>query len=276
VLPPRAERAAAEAAGETLYAGKADAVHFGRLPIEHGHATVDEDLADLLGLAPFVVMIAEDRDDRNLHRGGQLADQHPRLIGEAVISEVAAERQHICRVADLAKQRLKRTLRVLRDVKIAHCGNAQMGSGRPLSHSAAAYSNGVPDISSADMAMLHQIWIKRAHRGKMDQGGKRQVTLIDRERWHELTDRGDGNLETNARRANLVIDSVDLFDSSGKTLRIGPARLLIHGETRPCERMDEALPGLQEAMRERWGGGAFAEVIEGGEIAVGDPVEWDF
>jgi MOSC domain-containing protein YiiM len=27
-------------------------------------------------------------------------------------------------------------------------------------------------------------------------------------------------------------------------------------------------------MRERWGGGAFAEVIEGGEIAVGDEVEW--
>ena len=142
------------------------------------------------------------------------------------------------------------------------------------------------------MAVLHRIWIKRVHRGKMDpveratlvagrgisgnadQGGKRQVTLIDRERWHELMDRGDANLETNARRANLVIDSVDLLDSRGKTLRIGPARLLIHGETRPCERMDEVLPGLQEAMRERWGGGAFAEVIEGGEIAVGDEVEW--
>ena len=142
------------------------------------------------------------------------------------------------------------------------------------------------------MAVLHQIWIKRAHRGKMDpavratlvagrgmsgnadQGGKRQVTLIDRERWHELTDRMDAGVETSARRANFVIDSLDLFDSRGKALRIGPARLLIHGETRPCERMDEALQGLQSAMRERWGGGAFAEVIEGGEIVVGDEVEW--
>ena len=141
--------------------------------------------------------------------------------------------------------------------------------------------------------MLHQIWIKRAHRGKMDpatqatlvagrgivgnanQGGKRQVTIIDLERWHALMDRLGGDLETSARRVNLVIDALDLFDSRGKALRIGTTRLRIHGEVQPCERMDEALPGLQAAMRERWGGGAFAEVIEGGEIAVGDAVEWD-
>jgi MOSC domain-containing protein YiiM len=143
------------------------------------------------------------------------------------------------------------------------------------------------------MAVLHAIWIKRAHRGKMDaatrallvagrgiagnadQGGKRQVTLIDLERWNELMDRLGADLETGARRANLIIDSLDLFDSRGKTLRVGGTRLHILGETRPCERMDEALPGLPAAMRERWGGGAFAEVVEGGEIAVGDAVAWE-
>src|SRR4029450_7474170 len=130
------------------------------------------------------------------------------------------------------------------------------------------------------MAVLHQIWIKRAHGGCMDpavratliarrgivgnadQGGRRQVTLIDLERWHELMDRLGADLETSARRANLVIDSLDLFDSRGKTLRIGTARLHVLGETRPCERMEEALPGLQAVMRERWGGGAYAEIIE--------------
>ena len=143
------------------------------------------------------------------------------------------------------------------------------------------------------MAVLHQIWIKRVRRGLMDaaeratlvagrgisgnadQGGRRQVTLMDLERWSELMDLMGSDLEPGARRANLVIDSLDLFDSRGKVLRIGGARLHILGETRPCERMDETLPGLQATMGERWGGGVFAEVIEGGEIAVGDEVSWD-
>jgi len=28
-------------------------------------------------------------------------------------------------------------------------------------------------------------------------------------------------------------------------------------------------------MHDRWGGGAFAEVLDGGEIHVGDEVDWD-
>jgi MOSC domain-containing protein YiiM len=143
------------------------------------------------------------------------------------------------------------------------------------------------------MAVLHQIWIKRAHGGRMDsavratllagrgirgnadQGGKRQVTLMDLERWQELMDRVGAELDTSARRANLVIDSLDLFDSRGKTLRVGSALLRVWGETRPCERMEEALPSLKAAMRERWGGGAYGEVVEGGEISVGDVVTWE-
>jgi hypothetical protein len=81
------------------------------------------------------------------------------------------------------------------------------------------------------MGRLEAIWVKRLRRGPMDpasharlaagrgiagnanQGGRRQVTLLEREVW--------------------------------------------------------------DAMWPGWGGGAFAEVLDDGEIAVGDPVAWE-
>jgi len=39
--------------------------------------------------------------------------------------------------------------------------------------------------------------------------------------------------------------------------------------------MDQALPGLQEALRAHWGGGAYAEALDDGEISVGDTIDWD-
>ena len=143
------------------------------------------------------------------------------------------------------------------------------------------------------MGTLERIWIKRAKRGPMDpadvatlesgrglngnanRGGRRQVTIISRERWTELMETLGADLDPATRRANLLVSGIDLRNSRDRVLRIGAARLRINGETRPCERMEEAHRGLQAAMRERWGGGAFAEVLEGGEIRVGQSVEWE-
>jgi MOSC domain-containing protein YiiM len=38
--------------------------------------------------------------------------------------------------------------------------------------------------------------------------------------------------------------------------------------------MDEAYPGLREALTPNWRAGAFGVVLVGGTIAVGDPVTW--
>jgi MOSC domain-containing protein YiiM len=111
--------------------------------------------------------------------------------------------------------------------------------------------------------------------GNTDRGGRRQVTIISLERWIELIHELGVDLDPSARRANLLVSGVDLEDSRGRLLLVGGCTLRIGGETRPCERMEEAHPGLQEMMRARWGGGAFAEVIRGGEIAVGDAVSWE-
>ena len=140
---------------------------------------------------------------------------------------------------------------------------------------------------------LDAIWIKRAHRGPMDpvsggklvagrglvnnadQGRRRQVTLIERERWDALMRQLGSSISPSARRANLMVSGVQLAHTRDRILRVGSCRLRIAGETRPCEQMDEALPGLRKAMSVDWGGGVFAEVLDDGEIAVGDPVTWE-
>lgn len=138
---------------------------------------------------------------------------------------------------------------------------------------------------------LEAIWIKRAIRGPMDpaehatlvtdrgilhnadQGGKRQVTIIEREVWDTMMAELGADIDPAARRANLMVSGVSLADSRGKILDIGGCRIRIMGETRPCEQMDAALPGLRRAMARPWGGGAYGVVLNDGDISIGDPVE---
>lgn len=140
---------------------------------------------------------------------------------------------------------------------------------------------------------LEAIWLKRVRRGPMDpvtdatleagrglvgnadQGGRRQVTIIERERWDAHMAKLGAAIDPSARRANLMIAGVALANTRGRMLRIGSTVIRIYGETKPCDLMDQALPGLRQTMYENWGGGAFGEVMRGGRIAVGDPVAWD-
>lgn len=146
---------------------------------------------------------------------------------------------------------------------------------------------------SASGGSLAAIWIKRVRRGPMDarpgaqliagqglednanQGGKRQVTLLDADRWREVCAELDAEVDPELRRANLLLQGIDLENSRGKILRLGGCRLEICGETRPCRLMDESFPGLQAALDPGWRGGAYAVVLDGGELEVGMPATWE-
>lgn len=140
---------------------------------------------------------------------------------------------------------------------------------------------------------IEALWSKRAHRGPMDpraeatlvsdqgmvgsvgRSRRRQVTVLSREAWEAATTALDTAVDPSMRRANFLVSGIDLHDTRGRVLRIGDCRLVVGGELTPCERMDEAAPGLQAALTPEWRGGVFAHVQAGGTVRVGDEVGWE-
>lgn len=111
--------------------------------------------------------------------------------------------------------------------------------------------------------------------GNADQGGRRQVTIIDQDAWDQAERELGATVDPSLRRANLLVTGVSLGESRGRVLRIGGCRIRLLGETRPCHLMDQAHPGLQAALSPAWRGGAFGEVLDDGEIAIGEVAVWE-
>lgn len=111
-------------------------------------------------------------------------------------------------------------------------------------------------------------------RGSFKPGGRnrRQVTLIERGDWEAATAALGVDLPWSDRRANILVDGIDLPQLPGTVLRIGDVRLVVMVECDPCHRMDALAPGLQQALRDDWRGGVCTRVLTGGEIAVGDAI----
>ncbi|VXC93523.1 MOSC domain-containing protein [Sphingomonas sp. 8AM] len=105
---------------------------------------------------------------------------------------------------------------------------------------------------------------------------KRQVTLIERGDWAAAMSAVGHTIGWEQRRANLLVDRLDLPQTAGVRVRIGADVVLeITRECDPCERMEALAEGLRAAMTPDWRGGACAMVISGGRIAVGDEIRME-
>jgi len=105
--------------------------------------------------------------------------------------------------------------------------------------------------------------------------GKRPVTLLSREAWERACRDAGADLPWTTRRANLLVEGVDLAGSAGRRLRVGEVLLEIFEEVDPCARMEAAHPGLRAALAPEWRGGAGCRVLRPGTLRVGDAVAWE-
>ncbi len=103
--------------------------------------------------------------------------------------------------------------------------------------------------------------------------GERQVTVLAREAWQRGCAELGAELAWTTRRANLLVEGLELEGSAGRRIAIGSLLLEICGETAPCPRMDEQHEGLRAALERGWRGGVSCRVLVPGVVSVGDAAE---
>ena len=103
--------------------------------------------------------------------------------------------------------------------------------------------------------------------------GLRQVTFLDIGQWQEVLAELGIDLPWYTRRANVLIEGIDLSATVGRRLQVGACRFAIGGETTPCERMDELQPGLRRILTPALRGGVWGKVLQGGALRIGDAVQ---
>jgi MOSC domain-containing protein YiiM len=104
--------------------------------------------------------------------------------------------------------------------------------------------------------------------------GKFMVTILSAEQWAKACKDVSIDLAWTVRRANILISGYEFSNSDvGKTLTLGDLQLKVTRETDPCNLMDQACDGLKRALTPNWRGGVRAQVINSGNIAIGDDIQ---
>ncbi len=114
-----------------------------------------------------------------------------------------------------------------------------------------------------------QTGVAKDFRGKP---GNRTVTVISTRAWRKVCAELGQDIPWTIRRANLLVDDIDLPRSVGQIIQIGEVRLEVTMEVDPCFRMEEQVKGLKAALTPDWRGGVGCTVLRNGAVSIGNPV----
>ena len=124
------------------------------------------------------------------------------------------------------------------------------------------------EVRAVERALVTENGLEGDHRARP---GKRAVTLIQTEHLPVIAALVGGSAEVTweGLRRNVVVSGINLLALRDAAFRIGTATLRGTGICAPCSRMTEYFgPGGYNAVRGH--GGILAEVLEPGEVALGD------
>ncbi len=101
-------------------------------------------------------------------------------------------------------------------------------------------------------------------------GRMRHVTIVFADDWAEAELELGRTVDPAGRRANVLVDGGSCERLVGRTIRLGDASFEIKGVVKPCPVMDEAAPGLMDALEQGGRPGIWGRALTGGTIRIGD------
>jgi MOSC domain-containing protein YiiM len=101
-------------------------------------------------------------------------------------------------------------------------------------------------------------------------GKRRHVTVVFAQDWERAERELGRPVDPSGRRANVLVSGAGGLDYSGAAMRLGACLIEVHGETRPCARMEDAAAGLMKALEPGGRAGVWGRVIQGGIVRIGD------
>ncbi len=129
-------------------------------------------------------------------------------------------------------------------------------------------------LKGAEMLTVDHLNMSREEGVIGDHGSskRRQVSILDVQAWNAACAAVGQDLPWTVRRANILIEDVDLPGLVGQIVRIGTAEIEILGEVTPCHLMDSVKLGLKDALMPEWRGGVYGRITQPGTVRIDDQI----